>query len=95
MRVSAQHYTVLNSDEDTSADEEQEDDDEDASGEADLWDGDWDIGALTDEEEDEESAGLPESVCLTAARNNNTVLAMKHLGWEFGTYVVCGQHMRT
>ncbi|KAG2905120.1 hypothetical protein PC117_g20831 [Phytophthora cactorum] len=35
MRVSAQYYTVLNSDEDTSADEEQEDDDEDASGEAD------------------------------------------------------------
>ncbi|KAG2846651.1 hypothetical protein PC111_g1113 [Phytophthora cactorum] len=80
MSVSAQHCTGLNSDEDTSEDEEQENDDEDESGEANLWDGDWDIVALTDEEEDKERADLPESVCLTAARNKKTPLAMKYIG---------------
>ncbi|KAG3031129.1 hypothetical protein PC120_g3320 [Phytophthora cactorum] len=82
MSVGAQHCTGLNSDEDTSEDEEQENDDEDESGEANLWDGDWDIVALTDEEEDKERADLPESVCLTAARNKKTPLAMKYIGGD-------------
>ncbi|KAG3143082.1 hypothetical protein PC128_g24666 [Phytophthora cactorum] len=48
--VGAQHRTGLHSGEGTSEDEVQEDDDDDEGGEADLWDDDWDIGALTDQE---------------------------------------------
>ncbi|KAG2986547.1 hypothetical protein PC121_g22480 [Phytophthora cactorum] len=44
------HRTGLHSGEGTSEDEVQEDDDDDEGGEADLWDDDWDIGALTDQE---------------------------------------------
>ncbi|KAG2760004.1 hypothetical protein PC116_g25613 [Phytophthora cactorum] len=48
--VGAQHRTGLHSGEGTSEDEVQEDDDDDEGGEADLWDDDWDIGALTEQE---------------------------------------------
>ncbi|KAE9006170.1 hypothetical protein PR002_g16560 [Phytophthora rubi] len=51
--------TGLNSDEDPDVREELEDE-EDAD--EDSWDGDWDIGSLTDEESDAELEKLPESV---------------------------------
>ncbi|KAE9008861.1 hypothetical protein PR001_g16582 [Phytophthora rubi] len=58
MSTGAAVCTGLNSDEDPDVREELEDE-EDAD--EDSWDGDWDIGSLTDEESDAELEKLPES----------------------------------
>ncbi|KAE9320610.1 hypothetical protein PR003_g17677 [Phytophthora rubi] len=46
-------------------------------GDDDEWVEDWTIGELTDEDLDEETMPLPDSVCLTAVRNKKTMSMMK------------------
>ncbi|POM80586.1 Hypothetical protein PHPALM_1556 [Phytophthora palmivora] len=60
--------TGLNSDEDSDIREEPEDEEE---ANDDSWDGDWDIGSLTDEDSDVEMEEPPESVCSSAAKDAN------------------------
>ncbi|GMF22744.1 unnamed protein product [Phytophthora fragariaefolia] len=73
--------TALNSDEDPDLYEEPEDE-EDADND-DSWDGDWDIGLLTDEESEGERKELPESVCSSAAKDSKYITAMWDIGWEY------------
>ncbi|KAG6616149.1 Pol protein [Phytophthora cinnamomi] len=73
--------TNLNSDEDPDLREEPEDE-EDVEYD-DCWDGDWDIGLLTDEESDAECEELPESVCLFAAEDSKYITAMRDIGWKY------------
>ncbi|KAE9220660.1 hypothetical protein PF005_g7399 [Phytophthora fragariae] len=73
--------TGLNSDEDPDVREEPEDE-EDAD--EDSWDGDWDIGSLTDEESDAELEELPESVYSSAAKDSKYITARRETGWEYG-----------
>ncbi|KAE9025672.1 hypothetical protein PF002_g27290 [Phytophthora fragariae] len=81
MPAGAEQCTGLNSDEDPSLpqdceDEEGDDDDDD-------WVEDWDIGHLSDEDSDEAAVDLPDSVCLTAARNKKAMSVMRTNGWEY------------
>ncbi|KAE8984852.1 hypothetical protein PR003_g9192 [Phytophthora rubi] len=59
MEGGAEECTGLNSDENVDLREEPEDQDEDGT---DSWDGDWDIGALTDEDPEEDHDELPDSL---------------------------------
>ncbi|GMF54182.1 unnamed protein product [Phytophthora fragariaefolia] len=72
--------TVLDSDEDPDLHEEPADE-EDADD--DSWDGDWDIGLLTDEESKGEPEELPESACSSAAKDSKYITAMRDIGWEY------------
>ncbi|KAE9276473.1 hypothetical protein PF001_g26113 [Phytophthora fragariae] len=77
MPAGAEQCTGLNSDEDPSLpqdceDEEGDDDDDD-------WVEDWDIGHLSDEDSDEAAVDLPDSVCLTAARNKKAMSIQRSL----------------
>ncbi|KAE8889516.1 hypothetical protein PF007_g32685 [Phytophthora fragariae] len=76
MSAGAERCTGLNSDEDPMLQEEAEDEED--------WEEDWDIGDLTDEDSDDDADELPESVCLSTARNKKTVAAMRTSGWEYG-----------
>ncbi|KAG6620805.1 Pol protein [Phytophthora cinnamomi] len=57
-------------------------DEEDAEDD-DCWDGDWDIGPLTDEESDAEREELPASVRSSAAKDSKYITAMRDIGWEY------------
>ncbi|POM77285.1 Hypothetical protein PHPALM_5354, partial [Phytophthora palmivora] len=72
--------TGLNSDEDSDIREEPEDEEE---ADDDSWDGDWDIGSLTDEDSDVEMEELPESVCSSAAKDSKYIKTMRDSGWEY------------
>ncbi|KAE9225803.1 hypothetical protein PF004_g11825 [Phytophthora fragariae] len=63
MATGAENCTELNSDEDPALPEEPESEED---GDDDEWVEDWTIGELTDEDLDEETMPLPDSVCLTA-----------------------------
>ncbi|KAE8957734.1 hypothetical protein PR002_g31084 [Phytophthora rubi] len=80
MSAGAERCTGLNSDEDPMLQEEAEDEED---WEEEEWEEDWDIGDLTDEDSDDDADELPESVCLSAARNKKTVAAMRTSGWEY------------
>ncbi|KAG6611302.1 Pleiotropic drug resistance protein [Phytophthora cinnamomi] len=80
MPAGADQYTGLNSDEDPLLQEEPEDEDDLGD---DDWVEDWDIGDLTDEDSDEEVVDIPESVCLSTARNKKTISEMRADGWEY------------
>ncbi|KAG6618931.1 Pleiotropic drug resistance protein [Phytophthora cinnamomi] len=82
MATGAEECTTLNSDEDPSLQDEPESED-DSDNDDEEWVEDWNIGELTDEEMDEEEAPLPDSVCLTAARNKKAMSMMKTHGWEY------------
>ncbi|KAE8889564.1 hypothetical protein PF003_g26454 [Phytophthora fragariae] len=82
MATGADNCTELNSDEDPALPEEPESEEDDDD---DEWVEDWTIGEPTDEDSDEETMPLPDSVCLTAARNKKTMSMMKTHGWEYGT----------
>ncbi|KAE9027481.1 hypothetical protein PR003_g10656 [Phytophthora rubi] len=82
MATGADNSTELNSDEDPALPEEPESEED---GDDDEWVEDWTIGELTDEDSDEETMPLPDSVCLTAARNKKTMSMMKTHGWEYIT----------
>ncbi|KAE9019498.1 hypothetical protein PR001_g13862 [Phytophthora rubi] len=60
--------------------EEPEDQDEDGT---DSWDGDWDIGALTDEDPEEEHDEFPDTLWASVARDSKAISAMKEQGWEY------------
>ncbi|KAE9261507.1 hypothetical protein PF001_g32391, partial [Phytophthora fragariae] len=81
MEEGADRYTGLNSDEDPDIQEEPEDE-EDAND--DGWDEDWDIGELTDES-DVGREELPDSVCLSAAKDKHLITSMRDDGWEYDT----------
>ncbi|KAE9321523.1 hypothetical protein PF001_g4860 [Phytophthora fragariae] len=74
MATGAENCTELNSDEDPALPEEPESEED---GDDDEWVEDWTIGELTDEDLDEETMPLPDSVCLTAVRNKKTMSMMK------------------
>ncbi|KAE8956803.1 hypothetical protein PR001_g31605, partial [Phytophthora rubi] len=80
MSAGAERCTGLNSDEDPMLQEEAEDE---KDWEEEEWEEDWDIGDLTDEDSDDDADELPESVCLSTARNKKTVAAMRTSGWEY------------
>ncbi|KAJ8520266.1 hypothetical protein ON010_g17970 [Phytophthora cinnamomi] len=82
MATGAEECTTLNSDEDPSLQDEPESED-DSDNDDEEWVEDWNIGELTDEEMDEEEAPLPDSVCLTAARNKKAMSMMKTHGTVF------------
>ncbi|KAG6590956.1 Pol protein [Phytophthora cinnamomi] len=73
--------TSLTSDEDPDLREEPED--EVDAEDDDCWDGDWDIGPLTNEESDAEREELPESVCSSAAKVSKYITVMRDIGWEY------------
>ncbi|KAG3242397.1 hypothetical protein PI124_g12761 [Phytophthora idaei] len=75
MSDGARQCTGLNSDDDSDADDE--DDDE--------WEEDWEIGELSDEEPDPVEMELPDSLCLSVAKNASRFREMKESGWEYGT----------
>ncbi|KAI9983618.1 hypothetical protein PInf_007683 [Phytophthora infestans] len=79
MDEGADECTGLNSDEDPELREEPEDE-EDADD--DSWDGDWDIGELTDEDSDHDIEELPNTAWLSAAKNAPLINAMRTDGWE-------------
>ncbi|KAI9980837.1 hypothetical protein PInf_010170 [Phytophthora infestans] len=79
MDEGADECTGLNSDEDPELREEPEDE-EDADD--DSWDGDWDIGELTDEDSDHDIEELPNTAWLSAAKNAPLITAMRTDGWE-------------
>ncbi|KAE9062240.1 hypothetical protein PF010_g29487 [Phytophthora fragariae] len=83
MPAGAEQCTGLNSDEDPSLPEDCEDEEGDDDDDDD-WVEDWDIGHLSDEDSDEAALDLPDSVCLTAARNKKTMSMMRTNGWEYG-----------
>ncbi|KAE8892042.1 hypothetical protein PF008_g23909 [Phytophthora fragariae] len=62
----------------------QEEPEDEEDWEEEEWDEDWDIGDLTDEDTDDDADELPESVCLSTARNKKTVAGMRTSGWEYG-----------
>ncbi|KAI9999290.1 hypothetical protein PInf_004125 [Phytophthora infestans] len=74
MDEGADECTGLNSDEDPELREEPEDE-EDADD--DTWDGDWDIGELTDEDSDHDIEELPNTAWLSAAKNAPLITAMR------------------
>ncbi|KAI9981213.1 hypothetical protein PInf_008858 [Phytophthora infestans] len=80
MDEGADECSGLSSDEDPELREEPEDE-EDADD--DSWDGDWDIGELTDEDSDHELEELPSTVWLSAAKNAPLITAMRTDGWEY------------
>ncbi|KAJ8566797.1 hypothetical protein ON010_g6322 [Phytophthora cinnamomi] len=80
MTTGAKQCTELNSDEDPSLPGEPESEDDD---EGDEWVEDWNIGVLTDEDSEEEPAEIPDSACLTSARNNKTMAMTRTHGWEY------------
>ncbi|KAE8964129.1 hypothetical protein PR001_g24983 [Phytophthora rubi] len=80
MEGGAEECTGLNSDEDLDLREEPEDQDEDGT---DSWDGDWDIGALTDEDPEEEHDEIPDTLWASVARDSKAISAMKEQGWEY------------
>ncbi|KAG6595759.1 Pleiotropic drug resistance protein [Phytophthora cinnamomi] len=82
MTTGADQCTELNSDEDPSLPGEPESEDD---GEGDEWVEDWNIGVLTDEDSEEEPAEIPNSACLTSARNKKTMAMMRTHGWEYVT----------
>ncbi|KAE9168063.1 hypothetical protein PF004_g28617 [Phytophthora fragariae] len=82
MPAGAEQCTGLNSDEDPSLPEDCEDEEGDDDDDDD-WVEDWDIGHLSDEDSDEAALDLPDSVCLTAARNKKTMSMMRTNGWEY------------
>ncbi|KAI9983724.1 hypothetical protein PInf_007791 [Phytophthora infestans] len=79
MDEGADECTGLNSDEDPELREEPEDE-EDADD--DSWDGDWDIGELTDEDSDHDIEELPITAWLSAAKSAPLITAMRTDGWE-------------
>ncbi|KAI9981298.1 hypothetical protein PInf_008953 [Phytophthora infestans] len=86
MDEGADECSGLSSDEDPELREEPEDE-EDADD--DSWDGDWDIGELTDEDSDHELEELPSTVWLSAAKNAPLITAMRTDGWEYdSTYAM-------
>ncbi|POM73266.1 Hypothetical protein PHPALM_9902 [Phytophthora palmivora] len=81
MRSGAVACTGLNSDEDPDICEDQEEEvDEDDDG---AWDGDWDIGELTDGDSDAEPEELPASIWSSLAKDGDAVKAMRTSGWEY------------
>ncbi|GMF14681.1 unnamed protein product [Phytophthora fragariaefolia] len=74
----ADQCTALNYDEESDVEEEPEDEYGD-----DEFVEDWSIGYLTNEDSDVEAGDLPESVCLTAAKNKKVMSMMKTNGWEY------------
>ncbi|KAE9266456.1 hypothetical protein PF001_g30473 [Phytophthora fragariae] len=78
MSAGAERCTGFNSDEDPMLQEGPDEED----WEEEEWEEDWDIGDLTDEDTDDDADELPESVCLSTARNKKTVAAMRTSGWE-------------
>ncbi|KAG3021015.1 hypothetical protein PC120_g8944 [Phytophthora cactorum] len=81
MSADADRYTTLHSDEDELVEEEPEDEE---NCDEDDWMEDWSIGELTDEESGVEGEALPESVCVSVARNKKAVSTMRTNGWEYG-----------
>ncbi|KAE9175133.1 hypothetical protein PF004_g26476 [Phytophthora fragariae] len=79
MSAGAERCTGFNSDEDPMLQEGPDEED----WEEEEWEEDWDIGDLTDEDTDDDADELPESVCLSTARNKKTVAAMRTSGWEY------------
>ncbi|KAE9052277.1 hypothetical protein PR001_g651, partial [Phytophthora rubi] len=79
MSAGAERCTGFNSDEDPMLQERPDEED----WEEEEWEEDWDIGDLTDEDTDDDADELPESVCLSTARNKKTVAAMRTSGWEY------------
>ncbi|KAG3142511.1 hypothetical protein C6341_g19408 [Phytophthora cactorum] len=73
MSGGARQCTGLNSDDDSDADDE--DDDE--------WKEDWEIGELSDEEPDPVEMELPDSLCLSVAKNASRLREMKESGWVY------------
>ena len=82
MNRDADECTGLNSDEDPDLRDEPEDDDDD---EDDDWEEDWDIGALSDEDSDEELTEIPDSTWSSVASNKRLMSDMRDSGWEYGT----------
>ncbi|POM57787.1 Pleiotropic drug resistance protein [Phytophthora palmivora] len=72
MKGGADECTGLNSDQDSNYQEKLEGDSDAASGGG-AWFGDWDIGELSDEEEVEAETELPDSLCLSTARNKKSL----------------------
>ncbi|KAE9312687.1 hypothetical protein PF008_g19912 [Phytophthora fragariae] len=62
----------------------QEEPEDEEDWEEEEWEEVWDIGDLTDEDTDDDADELPDSVCLSTARNKKTVAAMRTSGWEYG-----------
>ncbi|GMF30512.1 unnamed protein product [Phytophthora fragariaefolia] len=77
MSDGADRCTGLKSDEDSDLDEEPEEKAND-----DDWDGDWEIGSLTDEDSDVEREEIPDSVWSSTAKNKHTITLMRDSGWE-------------
>lgn len=85
MEIGAEQCTRLNSDEETGFDEEPEEEDDDSG-----WSEDWSLGELTDEDEvgDPNATMLPDSLCLSAARNKKVLKNMRKTGWEYGAFTL-------
>ncbi|KAI9987418.1 hypothetical protein PInf_023457 [Phytophthora infestans] len=80
MEIGAEQCTRLNSDEETGFDEEPEEEDDDSG-----WNEDGSLGELTDQDEvgDPNATMLPDSLCLSAARNKKILKNMRKTGWEY------------
>ncbi|KAI9980197.1 hypothetical protein PInf_026682 [Phytophthora infestans] len=70
----------LNSYEDPELREEPEDEEDDDD---DSWDGDWDIGELTDEDSNHEQKELSKTAWLSAAKSAPLITALRTDGWEY------------
>ncbi|POM65574.1 Pleiotropic drug resistance protein [Phytophthora palmivora] len=84
METGANQCTHLNSDDDPDVSEELEDE-EDADD--DNWDGDWEIGALSDGDSEVEQDEIEDSIWSSAAKDARMISSMRHDGWEDGAYV--------
>ncbi|KAG2828857.1 hypothetical protein PC129_g6020 [Phytophthora cactorum] len=49
----------------------------------DVWEEDWNIGEMSDEDSDVEQEALPESVWSSIAKDNAGIKLMKTGGWEY------------
>ncbi|KAI9990991.1 hypothetical protein PInf_018609 [Phytophthora infestans] len=79
MDEGADGCTGLSSDEDPELREESEDEEDAAD---DSWDGDWDIGELTDEGSSLDIEGLLNTAWLAGAKNAPLITAMRTDVWE-------------
>lgn len=78
MAAGARECTGLGSEEESGPDS----DDDDADSE---WEGDWELGELSDEElADCVGTELPDTFCKSVAMNAARLAEMKHSGWEYG-----------
>lgn len=77
----ANQCTGLNSDEDPDIREEPEDEE---NADDDSWNGDWEIGALSDEDPEEELDDIPDSISSLSAKDAHMISSMRQHGWEYG-----------